>query len=93
MWFKQRLDEMMSSIIILTLLRVFSDPNFSRGAHRIDASVSVTGVGAFIWRLYVIQDQAAIGWQQDVTPVWTHRHTISKGEEDKDKSQLRLISF
>lgn len=38
------------------LLRVFSDPHFSRGAHRVDAGVSVTGVGALIRRLYVIQD-------------------------------------
>lgn len=78
----------LSYTICLTLLCVFRDSNFSRGAHRVDASVSVAGVSALIWGLHVVQDQAAVRRRQDVPTVGTHRYTISVVKEE-----LRPISF
>lgn len=53
------------------------DPDVSRGAHRVDAGVSVTGVRALVLRLDVIQDQAAVRRRLDVTTVRTHRYAVS----------------
>lgn len=75
--------------LILTLLCVFSDSNFSCGAHRVDSGVSVTGVSALVWRLHVVQDQAAVRGQQDFTTVWTHRDTVSVGREERAEIQFK----
>lgn len=45
---------------VLTLLSVLNDLHFSRGAHRVDAGVGVTGVGALVQRLHVFEDEAAV---------------------------------
>lgn len=60
----------------LTLLCVFNDSDFSCGAHWIDAGVSIAGVASLIRGLHVVEDQAAVGRNQDVTPIRTHRNTI-----------------
>lgn len=71
-----------------TLLRVFSDSHFGRGTHGVDASVSVTGVGALIRRLHTVQDQAAVRRHQDVTTVRTHRDAVSVATEGRVKIKV-----
>lgn len=73
---------------ILTLLCFFNDPHFSCGTHRVDAGISIAGVGALIRRLYIIKDQAAVRWCEDAAPIWTHRYAISVF---KEKQQERLF--
>lgn len=64
-----------------TLLRIFGDPDFGRGAHRVDASVGVAGVGALVRRLHVVQDQAAVRRRLDVATVGTHGDAVPATEQ------------
>lgn len=65
----------------LTLLHIFGDSDFGRGAHRVDASVGVTGVGPLVRRLHVVQDQAAVRRRLDVATVGTHGDAVPATEQ------------
>lgn len=82
-----------SDIIILTLLWDFSNFHFSRGAHWVNARVSVTGVGSFIWWLYIIQDQTTIRWHQDAATIWTYRDTVPIVTMDEDIKVDNTVVF
>lgn len=64
-----------------TLLHVFGDSDFSRGAHGVDASVGVTGVGPLVRRFHVVQDQAAVRRRLDVATVGTHGDAVPATEQ------------
>jgi len=66
----------------LTWSGVSDDSDFGRGAHGVDAGVSVAGVRALVGRLDVVQDQAAVGGRLDVSTVRTHRHAVPAVEDE-----------
>lgn len=59
-----------------TFLLVSNDPDFRRGADRVDARVGVTGVGALVGQLHAVEDQAAVGRHQDVPAIRTHGDAV-----------------
>lgn len=76
---------------ILTSLWVFGDSNFSCGTHRVDPSVSITGVCPLVWRLHVVQDQTAVSRGEDVTSIRTHRDAVSARNGGRQK--VRYVSY
>lgn len=94
-----RLDEATLLFPLPTLLHIFGDSDFGRGAHRVDASVGVAGVGPLIRRLHVVQDQAAVRRCLDVATVGTHGDAVPATEqwevslENKKDNKTYFVDF
>lgn len=81
---------MKTNFLLPTLLRVLRDSDFSRGAHRVDAGVGVTGVGSLVRRLHVVQDQAAVGRHLDVTTVRTHWDAVPAAKREIVTKNIKI---
>lgn len=68
-----------------TLLHVFDDSDFGRGAHRVDASVSVTSVGPLVRMFHVVKDKAAVRRHLDGVTIGVHRNAIPIKEQLKSQ--------
>lgn len=64
-----------------TLLHVFDDSDFGRGAHGVDASVGVTSVSPLVRRFHIVKDKAAVRRHLDVVTIVMYRDAIpAKGQ-------------
>lgn len=64
-----------------TLLHVFNDSDFGRGAHGVYAIVGVASVGPFVRRFHIVKDKAAIWKHLDIVTIGTYRDAIPAKEQ------------